>query len=616
MDKLIQIYSILNCNQMIFKKIFILICVFIISINISKAQASYGTQIGWTCYDLQTNSAIRNGLVSNSDGTIAAVWTQKHDCGYCPVGFLCNRGIGYNYFDGTSWIYGIEGECPVFATYGCASQYVGWPNIMWTDSAEIVITHTPLKINIRSTRGAGSWGNTDTLPLNPSTFGGNLWPRAVADGNYIHVIASSQNGIANGVIRPLVYHRSSDGAVTWDIQNYILPGIDSTLFDELGADSYAIDAKNGTIAITAGGFGQPWVMWKSAASGDTGTWNYTIIAPFDTAGKTIWHGDSTGSIWTYDNAHALTIGYDGVVHATVGEIVVIVDSITGKLSSFAPGADSSLYYWNENLTGPVKIAAIVDLANPITGDPPDGTAFSGLGKDWPAYYLGWVSMSQISVDLNNNIYVVYTAPVEWTSNTGDTSGQSFRDIYLVYSTDSGNTWSKEINIAGEIAVVNVDSSGTGNEEDVYPMTNKRIGADNLLHIVWQEDGEPGTMILDNDPYAINYIMHFAFDVTTIIPFVSDIEENPYIKVTNLSSIYPNPFSDHTTISYSLKEGGPLTLHIYNMYGQLVKALVNEPNLQKGIHRISFDASSLQPGLYYYIFSTKTFSETKKMLIIK
>lgn len=94
------------------------------------------------------------------------------------------------------------------------------------------------------------------------------------------------------------------------------------------------------------------------------------------------------------------------------------------------------------------------------------------------------------------------------------------------------------------------------------------------------------------------------------------EIDDQIKKNYLTKIYPNPVSDLANIEYTLQKDSPVKLNIYNLYGQLVKVLVNETNQSKGFHRIRLDAASLQPGSYYYTLITKNRSERRKMLIIK
>ncbi len=61
--------------------------------------------------------------------------------------------------------------------------------------------------------------------------------------------------------------------------------------------------------------------------------------------------------------------------------------------------------------------------------------------------------------------------------------------------------------------------------------------------------------------------------------------------------YPNPFTDRTTIRYQLSEAEDIHLAVYNNAGQLVATLVNARQ-EAGLYTVEFDASGLQPGLYF------------------
>ncbi|MDP2209250.1 MAG: T9SS type A sorting domain-containing protein [Bacteroidota bacterium] len=86
--------------------------------------------------------------------------------------------------------------------------------------------------------------------------------------------------------------------------------------------------------------------------------------------------------------------------------------------------------------------------------------------------------------------------------------------------------------------------------------------------------------------------------------------------------YPNPFNPSTIINYQLpsvgRNGIPtyyVTLKVYNMLGQEVATLVNEKR-EAGRYEVEFNASTLPSGVYFYRLQTETFTETKKLLLLK
>jgi len=86
-------------------------------------------------------------------------------------------------------------------------------------------------------------------------------------------------------------------------------------------------------------------------------------------------------------------------------------------------------------------------------------------------------------------------------------------------------------------------------------------------------------------------------------------------VFELQQNYPNPFNPTTQIKYSIPEATHVSLDVYNTLGQLVANLVNEYQ-STGLHEVSFDASNLSTGLYLYRIQTKSYSETRRMMLMK
>jgi hypothetical protein len=84
---------------------------------------------------------------------------------------------------------------------------------------------------------------------------------------------------------------------------------------------------------------------------------------------------------------------------------------------------------------------------------------------------------------------------------------------------------------------------------------------------------------------------------------------------SLSQNYPNPFNPTTTISYSIKENDLVQLKVYDILGREVAVLVNEDQ-KSGSYQITFNASNLPSGIYFYKLTSGNFTETKKLILLK
>ena len=84
---------------------------------------------------------------------------------------------------------------------------------------------------------------------------------------------------------------------------------------------------------------------------------------------------------------------------------------------------------------------------------------------------------------------------------------------------------------------------------------------------------------------------------------------------SLSQNYPNPFNPSTTIKFAIPKSGNVTLAVYNSLGKEVETLVNE-FMSAGTYEVSYDASKLTSGIYFYKIITNGFAETKRMMLVK
>jgi len=136
---------------------------------------------------------------------------------------------------------------------------------------------------------------------------------------------------------------------------------------------------------------------------------------------------------------------------------------------------------------------------------------------------------------------------------------------------------------------------------------------NNENIVIVRDGNITNQYLQE--FASRYVQFGGTDTITVgveetrttIPGTFTLEQN-----------YPNPFNPTTTIRFSVPSVGTghvLSLRVYNVLGQEVATLVNE-QLKAGSYKVEFNASNLASGVYFYRLQAGSFTETKKLMLLR
>lgn len=94
-------------------------------------------------------------------------------------------------------------------------------------------------------------------------------------------------------------------------------------------------------------------------------------------------------------------------------------------------------------------------------------------------------------------------------------------------------------------------------------------------------------------------------------------ENQFADVRNFALLqnYPNPFNPTTTIKYSLPQNCHVNITVYDELGREAEKLVDEEK-SAGNYEIKFNGSNLASGVYFYRLQTGSFSESKKLILLK
>ena len=217
--------------------------------------------------------------------------------------------------------------------------------------------------------------------------------------------------------------------------------------------------------------------------------------------------------------------------------------------------------------------------------------------------------TDLAVDPNNDLiaYVTFggfeTSHVFRTEDGGDTwqdIGQNLPDI---------PTWSITVNPN------NSSHLFAGNEIGVYQSIDsgknwQNING-NLPDAVFAID-----LIVSRSNSKLRLATHGNGAYEIDIRQLTNIEDIDYtIKGFELLQNYPNPFNPSTSISYILPKDSFVTIEIFNSLGQKVEQLVSTQQ-SAGKYVVNFDGSNMSSGTYFYKLTTPSFSETKKMTLIK
>jgi xylan 1,4-beta-xylosidase len=79
--------------------------------------------------------------------------------------------------------------------------------------------------------------------------------------------------------------------------------------------------------------------------------------------------------------------------------------------------------------------------------------------------------------------------------------------------------------------------------------------------------------------------------------------------------YPNPFNSLTMIGYELPRSEEIELVIYNLLGRQI-AVLERGKKEAGNYKVTWNAANLPTGVYFYRLTAGSFTDIKKLLLIK
>jgi len=241
---------------------------------------------------------------------------------------------------------------------------------------------------------------------------------------------------------------------------------------------------------------------------------------------------------------------------------------------------------------------------------------SGINWDFTAFYLNNNEGRATGVDFTD-INIGYVSARVW-------DGQGA----IAKTTDSGNNWSSTFfsNPLWDIDFPISGASQVGYAVGDAGVILKTLNAgDNWLQ------QQSGTILRLNKVHFLDLDYGIAVGGNGIILRTTSGGE-PVTNVEELSSLinefrleqnYPNPFNPSTKIKYTIpaspksspKERTLVHLIVYDILGKQVAELVNDEK-QSGVYEVNFDGSNFSSGVYLYRLSAGSFSDIKKLVLLK
>jgi hypothetical protein len=265
-----------------------------------------------------------------------------------------------------------------------------------------------------------------------------------------------------------------------------------------------------------------------------------------------------------------------------------------------------LIFWDEKTGDTTKIstAKVWDRNGNGTLDAENGWNYTRTVGSTRYYITGYGSTNdlltfpQLTMDANNNIYIIYSAIIEKAylsigiDGNGDTIKENLRDVYVVYSKDQGVTWGPLQNLTNNPEM-----------EDVFASVSKNCIGDKM-HIIFSEDEDPGTDVQNGDDPTENSIYYMEIPLNDILTNkIGPGDSLAKVGISNetrsfeIGGNYPNPFTGETFVDIRLLNRSNVTVTMNNVLGQQVLEN-NYVSLPACKITLSVDGTGLQSGIYF------------------
>lgn len=371
--------------------------------------------------------------------------------------------------------------------------------------------------------------------------------------------------------------------------------------------------------LGGGGVTMSCVNFKDASSGwatgQNGRINFTLNGGTNWTTQTSPSANNLNHVFMLNTTTGWIVGDNGTILKTTtgGLTAPSAPTLTAPANNSANIPVTPTFTWN-SVTGATSykiqistvsnFAVIVDSAIVATNT---YTIASGILQPATAYF--WrvnasnpIGTSAFSTTFNFSTVLNLPPTPTLVSPANGQSGESLTPT-LVWAPISGVTsFHIQVSSLPDFSVINDSATVAGNvNQRVVPAGRLALATNYNWRV--RATNSSGT-----GPFTASWSF---FTVAVGVNLISAEVPKEFKLFTN----YPNPFNPSTKIKFNIPKSEFATLKIYNSTGKLVSELFSK-NFAAGSYEVEWQASSFASGIYFYKLESASFTETRRMMLVK
>lgn len=262
----------------------------------------------------------------------------------------------------------------------------------------------------------------------------------------------------------------------------------------------------------------------------------------------------------------------------------------------------------------------------------DGRVLTRMMQQWNGQWEN-ATLSTYTYDADGNLqsYLFQiSAGGQWTNSTLNTytyddNGQMLTDWYKGWTNESWMngtlstyTYDPSSNMVSALIQEWLNGLWTNYRQSIftYDAHRNELSGNNTIWSgsSWVPADYDFSLAISGSSY---HFTGYRISVSYIPINISGVSEdnNSIVEGYSLFQNYPNPFNPSTTITFTLSERSFVTLKIYDALGRVVSKVISEEMLP-GRYARQWNAEGVASGTYFYRLDAGSYSETKKLILLK